>query len=141
MLRSGFSFMGFLYLDDMFVRDDGEFTVKTAVSMMPKADGAPSTPNDGSDTDTGYTGELRVPRRWLPPANDNLPGVAPPFVPDEESPPHEMSILSVVLNGNDGTVYHHSNPKQPNGMFAPGVATFPRYVLVDPDGADVEGDR
>lgn len=130
MRNTAFTSFGYFYLDDMVMQDDGEFTLKTAVSMMPKADGKPSTPNDRSDTDTGYRGELRLPRRWLP--AEKVPLDNQQAAQGQAVEGSGLSILSVSLNGNNGPVYHHTSARRPGkGMFAEGVNLFPRYLMVE----------
>ena len=52
---------GIIFNQREFIADEGPYKLATAVKMMPKADGKPSTVNDPSDVDTGYTAEIRIP--------------------------------------------------------------------------------
>jgi hypothetical protein len=106
-----------------------------AVCLKPKADGKPSTINDDSDVDSGYTAELRIPwpalgaprerATWLPPAagtKDRLPG---PWKVEGLALP----ILAVVQDGDLKDRYHHSSPTFKGGWFHMGAADWPRYIL------------
>ncbi len=132
---TAFNALGYMYQDEITFKDRGDIKFKSAVHMMTDADGNPATPNDASDVDTGYTGEIRIPRFWVPTeritADDG-----------SRSPSRQMRILSVCLNGNDGYEYHHSSAQRPGaGMFANGVKLFPRYVLLDQTAARADSRR
>jgi hypothetical protein len=119
---------------DQVLQDDvdGGRTMAMAVKLKPKADGSPSTLNDPSDSDTGYTAELRLP--WL--------GLGPPldresFVTVNKKNVHgpwkmagaEMKILTVFQDGDLKDHYHHSSPTLKGGWFHKGTAHWPRYRL------------
>ncbi|MDP6116406.1 MAG: sugar-binding protein [Planctomycetota bacterium] len=115
------------------------YRLKTAVHLKPKADGNPSTPNDGSDVDTGYTAELRLPLIGLGvPLKKKLTKKHPPI--EEDGRPivegigwdmkgQEISILAVIQNGDLKDRYHHSGPSVPGGWFHNGVAKYPKFVM------------
>jgi len=117
------------------------YRLKTAVHLKPKADGNPSTPNDSSDTDTGYTAELRLPLKGLGvPLNKQLTKRHDPI--EEGQRPImegigwdmkglEVSILAVYQNGNIKDRYHHSGPNVPGGWFHNGVAKYPKFIMKD----------
>jgi hypothetical protein len=118
-----------------YLQDEGAYKVAMAVCLKPKADGKPSTVNDDSDVDTGYTAELRIPwaavgaprdrATWLPPAagtKNRLPG---PWKVEGLVLP----ILAVVQDGDLKDRYHHSSPTLKGGWFHMGAADWPRYVL------------
>ena len=112
---------------DRYVDDDGAFTVARAVQLKPRADGRPSTVNDPSDRDTGYTGEIRLP--WA--------GLGAPAERRRGDGSYDLTglrlpLLAAVLNGNTGdAVYHSSAPYLPAIMFHFSVALWPRYELVE----------
>jgi hypothetical protein len=115
-------------------------TLMTAVKMKPKADGKPSTVNDPSDEDTGYTGEIRIPWFGLgaslkaetmmavktddPKKTKNIHG---PW----KMAGQEMMILAVVQDGDvkDNGGYFHSSPTKPGGWFHKDAHLWPKYVL------------
>jgi cellulose/xylan binding protein with CBM9 domain len=135
---------GIYFGDREIVDDDTEagFTLETAARPKPKADGSPSTINDSSDTDTGYTAELRLP--WLglgAPFERETQVKAPPAVAGEpERTIHgpwkmegqELRVLAVFQNGDLEDHYHHSSPTFPGSWFHKGATHYPRYRLVGP---------
>ncbi|MEI8084248.1 MAG: hypothetical protein WCI74_20595, partial [Actinomycetes bacterium] len=72
-----------------YLPDDPPATVAMAVHLKPKADGLPSTVNDPTDLDTGYTAEVRIP--WL------ATGIG--YDRAEMSPPEGKSKRSVRVPG------------------------------------------
>jgi hypothetical protein len=118
-----------------------------AVTLKPKADGAASTINDDSDTDTGYTAELRLPWAGLgtPLARETLIMVEPTKPDGPKISYHgpwkmegaEIRVLSVCQNGDLENRYHHDGPLFPGGWFHKGAPVWPRYLLVA-DGDDDE---
>ena len=110
-----------------YVDDDGGFTVARAVQLRPRANGKPSTVNDPSDRDTGYTGEIRLP--WA--------GLGAPAERRRADGSYDLRgvrlpVLAAVLNGDHGqAIYHSSAPYLPALMFHFSVALWPRYELVD----------
>ena len=133
LFRFGINF-GFdvLLQDDM----DAGRTRATAVKLKPKKDGKPSTVNDASDEDTGYTAELRLP--WY---GIGAPLARETFVTVEEGGKkknvhgpwkmagQELKILAVMQDGDLADHYHHSSPTKPGGWFHKGAEHWPRYVL------------
>ncbi|MDA0840266.1 MAG: hypothetical protein O3B01_15790 [Planctomycetota bacterium] len=115
------------------------YRLKTAVYLKPKADGTPSTPNDDSDVDTGYSAELRLPLKGLGvPLSKQLMKQHPPL--EEGGRPimegvgwkmngQEISILAVYQNGDIKDRYHHSGPNVPGGWFHNGVANYPKFLM------------
>ena len=111
----------------------------TAAALKPKADGKPSTVNDPSDVDTGYTGELRLPWLGLGAPLDRETWAPVPKADSQLRPPRqrgpwrmagqEIRILAVVQNGDLEERYHHSSPTKPGGWFHKGAEHYPRYVL------------
>jgi hypothetical protein len=109
---------------DRYVPGDNQFTVARAVYLWPKADGKPSTVNDSSDIDAGYTGEIRFPWSGLGIAADRrkkdggyrLTGM-------------ELQVLAAVLNGNDGEARYWSSGELPKQMFHFSMSRWPRYQL------------
>ncbi len=118
---------------------DAGFTLAMAARPKPKADGSPSTINDSSDVDTGYTGELRLP--WLglgaPTAAESQVTVEPSEPGGPQRRKHgpwkmagqEMLILSVFQDGDLKDHYHHASPTFPGSWFHKGAAHYPRYAL------------
>ncbi len=126
------------------VDDDTEagITLASAARPKPKADGSPSTVNDSSDTDTGYTAELRLP--WLglgAPTERETRVNAPPLAAGEpernihgpwKMEGQEMLVLAVFQDGDLADHYHHSSPTFPGSWFHKGAAHYPHYRLVAP---------
>jgi hypothetical protein len=137
--KSGLFRFGIHFGTGEILQDDtaGDRTLAMAVKLKPKADGKPSTLNDPSDTDTGYTAELRLP--WL--------GLGAPFERETmvqvEGPGgrkrsvhgpwkmagQEMKILAVFQDGDLKDHYHHSSPTFPGSWFHKGAQHYPRYRL------------
>lgn len=118
---------------------DGGRTLARAVKLKPRADGKPSTVNDPSDEDTGYTGELRLP--WI---GLGAPLTSETMVPVEPTKPGEkkrnvhgpwkmagqqLMILAVVQNADTKEHYFHSSPTKPGGWFHKGSEHWPKYLL------------
>ena len=144
-----------------YLQDEGAYTLGMAVQLKPNADGKPSTVNDDSDVDTGYTAEIRIPwaalgaprerQTWLDadtgkPVNQNTKKRAPgPWKMEGLVLP----ILAVVQDGDLKDRYHHSSPTFKGGWFHMGAAEWPRYVLTNAAGGggsaggedDVRGPR
>lgn len=122
-----------------YIQDEEEYTLKMAVRMKPKADGTPSTVNDDSDTDTGYTAEIRVP--WFG-INTPLRCRAMNEFPPEEGGkrpirkpgPWQMNgqeiwICAVYQNPDRKDRYFHSSPLIRGGWFHHNVTRYLRYRL------------
>ncbi len=132
-----------------FLDDDAEAKAHfaAAVKLKPKKDGATSTVNDDSDTDTGYTAELRLPWAGLgaPLARETLITVEPATPEGQKTRYHgpwkmegaEIRVLSVCQNGDLEDRYHHDGPLFPGGWFHKGAPVWPRYLLVT-DKADTQ---
>ena len=128
---------GILFGFEMFLKDDGAHKLAKGIRLKPKADGKPSTINDPSDTDTGYTAELRLP--WLgigAPARRHtwIVREEPEGRKTRESGPWKMEgqeiiILSVVQDGDLAERYHHSSPTRKGGWFHTSASHWPRYKL------------
>ncbi len=112
---------------DRYVGDEDSFTVKRAVRLKSKADNRPSSINDESDVDAGYTGEIRLPWAGLgapkkfrkPNGEYSLEG-------------KRLPILAVVLNGNDGQAkYHSSGSDLPPLMYHYSTRLWPLYELTE----------
>ncbi len=137
LARYGIHFGHGEHLDD----DAGaKASFAAAVNVKPKADGAASTVNDDSDTDTGYTAELRLPWAGLgaPLERETLIIVEPTTPEGKKTSYHgpwkmagaEIRVLSVCQNGDLEDRYHHDGPLFPGGWFHKGAAVWPRYLLV-----------
>ena len=143
LARYGIHFGHGEHLDD----DPGaQASFAAAVALKPKADGAASTVNDDSDTDTGYTAELRLPWAGLgAPLERETLIVVEPTTPDGHKTSYhgpwkmagaEIRVLSVCQNGDLDDRYHHDAPLFPGGWFHKGAAVWPRYLLVDDKDED-----
>jgi hypothetical protein len=123
---------------DEVLQDDVDAgrTRAMAVKLKPKKDGKPSTVNDPSDEDTGYTGVLRLPWYGLgaPVARETFVTVDEGGKKKNVHGPWKMAgqglmILAVVQDGDLPDRYHHSSPTKPGGWFHKGADLWPRYVL------------
>ncbi len=123
---------GIIFGHAMFIQDEGQYTLAKDVRLKPKADGKPSTINDPSDTDTGYTAELRFPwlglgapekaRTWVQRDKVRQPG---PWKMAGE----QLMILAVVQDGDLPERYHHSSPNLKANWFHKTASQWPRYIL------------
>jgi hypothetical protein len=113
---------------ERFVTADGPATVARAVALKPRAAGGPSTPNDPTDEDSGYTGEIRLPWNGLDPPDR----IARRPDGSRAMAGETLSLLAVSLDGhgNEAT-YHSSAAWLPDRMFHFSVDLWPRYLLVD----------
>ena len=139
--KSSMNRFGILFHHGEHVQDDAATgrRLGTAAALKPKADGKPSTVNDPSDVDTGYTGELRLPWLGLGAPLDRETWAPVPKADSQLRPPRqrgpwrmagqEIRILAVVQNGDLKERYHHSSPTKPGGWFHKGAEHYPRYVL------------
>lgn len=135
-----------------YVQDQDAATLARAVALKPRQDGKPSTINDPSDTDAGYTGELRLP--WygigaaaaavkmveVEPARDGKPAVR---VPKWNMDGREISILAISQNGDSAERYCTSAAGlAPGAFFHTQTAKYPRYRLTaGPVAAEPAGSR
>ena len=120
-----------------YLVDDPPATVAMAVRLKPKVDGSPSTVNDPSDCDTGYTAEIRIP--WLATGIAWDRAVVGPVVAKGRRPPRipgrwnvegaELWLLSVVQDSDSHNRYHHSSPRFAGGWFHRNASTWPRLVF------------
>ena len=128
---------GIRFCRNEYLVDDPPATVAMAVRLKPKADGRPSTVNDPTDLDTGYTAELRIP--WLatgiatdravmgPPKAHGKRAERVPGLWKVEG--QELWSLAVVQDSDSPNRYHHSGPQFNGGWFHRGAATWPRLVF------------
>ena len=139
MVPYGIRFAANEYLDD-----EGEYKFAMATKLLPKADGKPSTPNDPSDVDTGYSAELRIPFWGLGANRSRMTKIKVPATKKEEQDTYlpgpwkmtgeEIQILAVyqaaALADNDR--YYHSSPtKPPGGWFHQMWPHWPKFKFVD----------
>ena len=141
LAQSSLAPFGILFGFDDYLRDDeaAGARLKFATHLKPKADGQPSTVNDESDEDTGYTAELQIPWAALgvPRSRETWVEVPPQEPSGKKSRKHgpwkidglEVMLLSVFQNGDLDDRYHHSSPTFKGGWFHKGTADWPRYVL------------
>ncbi len=132
--QSELNFLGLLLCSEQYLLDDGPATVQRAVHLLPRADGKPSTVNDASDVDTGYTGELRLPWGGLGAPKAARAAAKAAGRAGWDLAGQELLVLAVRLDGNgkDGWAYHHNSPTlPPKGMFASRAAYYPRGRLVE----------
>ena len=123
---------GILFNRQEYVDDDGPNTVAMAVHLKPKADGTPSTINDSSDTDTGYTAEIRLPWKSI-----GAPAAAQTWIKATKTSPRlpgpwkmagqTMRLLAVVQDGDLKTRYHHSGTGPIPDWFHKAHDMWPRY--------------
>ncbi len=110
--------------------------------MLPKADGKPSTVNDPSDVDTGYSAEIRIPWYGLgapksrrttlqipPKKKGDRPTTAPgPWKMAGE----QLNILAVYQDAELPERYYHSSPtKPPGGWFHQSEPYWHVFKLID----------
>lgn len=125
-----------------FLQDEGPYTLATAVKLLPKADGNPSTVNDPSDVDTGYAGEIRLPWYGLgAPTSRRGDAIKLPLEKGETQPrttpgPWKMAgarlnILAVYQDMDLPDRYHHSSPTKPaGGWFHLSQEYWPHFEIV-----------
>ncbi|MCH7728464.1 MAG: hypothetical protein IH991_18590 [Planctomycetes bacterium] len=120
--------------DDM---DTGR-TLAMATRLKANKNGTPSTINDSSDNDTGYTAELRIPWHSLgPPVNRrNFVTVEASGQKKRVRGPWKMAgqqvlILAVVQDGDLPVRYHHSSPTFSGAWFHRHAKDWPAFVLKD----------
>jgi hypothetical protein len=136
---------GIIFNDFEWLRDDPPHTLAHAVHLKPKADGAPSTVNDPSDVDTGYTAEIRIPWRalgiprksetWLQEKPKRIPG---PWNLEGQ----KLSLLAVFQDGDLPERYHHSSPTRKPDWFHKTQPDWPVYEFMSAaEGGDVTAIR
>lgn len=111
------------------IQDEGERTLTSALSLSPRPDGTLSTVNNASDSDIGYTGELRLP--WY--------GIGAPAVARTSGVGgkpgawkmvnREISILAVVQDGDDPAHSLTTASATTIDFLAQQADRFPRYTL------------
>lgn len=113
---------------DRFVTADGPFTPARAVALRPRRRGGLSTPNDPSDEDSGYTGEIRLPWNGLePPAR-----IARRADGSRAMAGQSLSLLAVSLDGHGNEAsYRSSAAWLPPRMFHFSTNLWPRFLLID----------
>lgn len=119
------SWPGIYFGREEFIKDEGDHKLAMATVLKAKADGKPSTVNDPSDTDTGYTAELRYP--WF--------GIGAPAKLRAKDGKwamagKEMRILSVIQDGDTAELYFTSVPSTTSAFFHEQTARWSRYVLM-----------
>ena len=139
--KTTMSTYGIIFNPNEWIADAGTSTVAIAVKLKPKADGKPSTVNDSSDVDTGYTAEIRLPWRsigaqsaaatWI--ETKTAPGEKPARLPGPwKMAGQSVSILAVVQDGDLKERYHHSSPTRKPDWFHKTQPAWPRYIFVAP---------
>lgn len=124
---------GIIFCPEEYVQDEKEYTVAMAVQLKLKADGTPSTVNDSSDVDTGYTAELRLPlgpigapvkRRATPKPGEDAKTFKSYWIMDGQT----MRLLVVLLM--DGEMrYLHSSPTRKGDWFHKTVPDYPLFIF------------
>jgi hypothetical protein len=120
---------GIYWAKNEFLQDEGDRKLAFAVTIKPRKDGKPSTVNDSSDEDTGYTAELRVPWYGLgTPAAARTGSGNKPW----KMGGREIAILAVSQNGDLKERYTTSatNVTQKKCFFHTQADQFPRYTIV-----------
>ncbi len=123
-----------------FIEDHGDSTLASAVTLKPRTDGQPSTINDETDTDAGYSGELRIPWYGIGapskaqttiqvPAEGGQPGQRKPG-PWKMSG-REIAILAVSQDGGADHRYTTSASGLKPTFFHLNTGQYPRYRLLD----------
>jgi hypothetical protein len=135
--KSTMTFYGIMFLHQEFIADEGSYTLATGTQLKPKADGKPSTPNDESDIDTGYTGEIRIPWLGLGVPRDRQTTITRPNPDDPKRPfrepgpwkmqGFEFSALAVAQDGDLKDRYHRSGPYGKGGFFHEDAPSWPRF--------------
>ena len=119
---------GIYWAKNEFLQDEKDRTFACAVSLKPRKDGKPSTVNDSSDEDTGYTAELRLPWYGLgAPAAAQGKEAGKPW----KMGGREITILAVFQNGDLKDRYHTSSPDvtSKKAFFHVQAGQFPRYTI------------
>jgi hypothetical protein len=130
---------GILFGNQEYLRDDQQYTFAMAVQLMAREDGKPSTINVATDTDTGYTAELRLP--WF--------DLLAPWSRREKDPErtgkpmpwhmagHDIRMLVVAQNPDfPGRGYYHSAPTFEGGWFHNGYDAWLVYRMGEPAKAE-----
>ena len=108
-----------------YLPDQGIHTLQRAVHLKDKSTNQPSTFNQPSDRDSGYSGELRLP--WAGLLFNRSTKNDTPQLKDRT-----LSLLAVNLNGNKGkATYHSSGTNLPPLMYHFSVTKWPTYKLVE----------
>jgi hypothetical protein len=126
------TYNGIYWAKEEYIQDQGECKFTGATQVKPRKDGKPSTINDGSDTDTGYTAELRFP--W---SSIGAPNSAKAGDGWKKMAGRTITILAVVENGeNTDQPYHTSCATLPGpDFFHIHFAKWPRYKLAAEEAA------
>jgi hypothetical protein len=110
---------------DRYLPDQGTHTLERAVQLKKKVNNQPSTLNQSTDRDSGYSGELRLP--WAGLLFNQSPKKVRSHLKDLK-----LSLLAVNLNGNKGkATYHSSGTNLPPLMYHFSVAKWPNYKLIE----------
>ena len=132
---------GIIFAPHEFIEDEGPYKLATAVKLLPKADGKPSTVNDPSDVDTGYSAEIRLPWWGIGAAKARQVLITVPATKD--TPVHTipgpwkmtgetLKILAVCQDGELKERYYHSSPtKNAGGWFHHSYKEWQQFELVD----------
>ncbi|MDA1088132.1 MAG: hypothetical protein O2901_14105 [Verrucomicrobia bacterium] len=117
---------GIYWAKNETIQDAGEHKLMGASQVKPRADGKPSTINDDTDADTGYTAEMRFP--W---AGIGAPGSGREGAGWGKMAGRDITILAVTEDGDSKDQPYHTScgtlPK--NDFFHHHVAAWPRYKL------------
>lgn len=119
---------GIYWAKNEFLQDEKDRKFACAVALKPRKDGQPSTVNDSTDEDIGYTAELRLPWFGLgAPASAQGKEAGKPW----KMGSREIAIMAVSQNGDLKDRYHSSSPdvtsKKP--FFHVQADQFPRYTI------------
>ncbi len=129
---------GVLFCKDEYIKDDGAYTVRSAVHMKPGTKGRWSTVNDETDTDLGYTAEIRLPWRGL-----GAPREWETKLPYQPGDKYRMirgpwkiagksiSVLGVCHRAELPENYYHSSPTRKGDWFHKTVPDWPLFNFVE----------
>jgi len=129
---------GIRFVHEAYIHDDGPYKLATAVRLKPRDNPedrrpVPSSINDPSDVDTGYTAEIRLPFG---------PIGAPLALCDPDTAKWKLAgttirMQHVIQDADRKHRYHHSSKSFAGGWFHKGFEDWVRLRFVEEAGAPV----